>query len=724
MTEARGGGPAVQATQRALLLAVAVSILASAAAAVLVVSTVNDATAPGWWSALMVLSFGALLVGGSVSPLLGPRAGRRVAGAAAGVFAVTVLAYPPAALTEVHAGEGGTVPWLLTAVSAPALAVLVAGGGRWVAALLSLWLVVVVFSRVLLGGYSLTGLANDTQALLSAVTTCAVAAAALRAAADLDRSAERSAAAAVIEEGERARLSARSRAAAFVHDEVLAALRGVAEARPETEAAVLQQAARATATVSDRPRSADLVDRLGGLAAASGATLRVRRAPDAASCPPEVADAVAAATAQALENTRRHALGARSRIRVDLQPAGGEVEIVDDGPGFCPERVASDRLGIAVTILGVPGRIPGVEAAVVSAPGEGTRVRLRWSIPEPDAERRGVGGLSLRMRERLVGSLFVVTQTAVAIVATVQGGLDGPGAVSPAMLVVLLGMAALVGRTRGGITRPRALATVAALCGFVALGLTGVPAPVSYGSAWFVTAAAFVLVSLALRGRGDVALVGAGILLSFVVVDAIGRRADLPQMLGIGTRVATVVCLSVVFVSMLKRLRRSAAIQAEHRIVSARRAAWDAASHAELLAHLAEVESFARPLLERVGAAGRVTDDDRAEARAVEGRLRDGYRAGRLRGHGIADAAMRARLRGVDVVLLDDGGTTAPSEQWLPALADLVADRLAAAQRRIVVRVLPPGRADLAHIVTDGRLTVYPAAVSSAGAASIGVQGE
>lgn len=724
MTEAPGVGPAVRATQRALLLAVAVSILASAAAAVLVVSTVNEAAAPSWWSAVMIVAFAVLLAGGGISALLGPRVGRRVAGTAVAVFAATVLAYPAAGLAAVEAGQEGTIPWLLTAVSAPALAALVAGGWRWVASLLSLWLVVVVFSRFLLGGYSLTGLANDTQALLSAVTTCAVAAAALRAAVHVDRSAEQTAVAAVAEAEERARLSARSRAAAFVHDEVLAALRGVAEAQPETEAAVLQQAARATATVGDRPRSADLVDRLGTLAAATGAALHAERAPDAAPCPPEVADALVAAAAQALENTRRHAPGARSRVRVDLESTGGRIEITDDGPGFCPRRVATDRLGIAVTILGVPGRIPGMEAEVDSAPGEGTRVRLRWSVPEPFAEDPRVEGLSLRTRERLVGSLFLVTQTAVAAVAAVQGGLAGSGAVSLAMLGVLLGVAALVGRARGEITRTRAFAVVAALCGFVALGLTGIPAPITYGSAWFVTAAAFVLVSLALRGRGDAALTGAGILLSFLGIDAIGRVADLPQMLGIGTRVATVVCLSVVFVAMLKQLRRSAASQAERRIASARRAAWDAASHAELLAHLAEVESFARPLLERVVAAGRVADDDRAEARAVEGRLRDGYRAGRLHGHGIADAAMRARLRGVDVVLLDDGGTVGPSEAWLPALADLVRDRLSTARRRIVVRVLPPGRADLAHVVTDGRLTVYPAAVSPAGATSIGVQGE
>ncbi|MGR9763719.1 hypothetical protein ACUOG2_26430, partial [Escherichia coli] len=93
----------------------------------------------------------------------------------------------------------------------------------------------------------------------------------------------------------------------------------------------------------------------------------------------------------------------------------------------------------------------------------------------------------------------------------------------------------------------------------------------------------------------------------------------LQQMLGIGTRVTTMVGLSVVFVAVLRRLRGSAAAQAESRVESARRAAWDAASHAELVAHLTEVDEYARPLLERVVRAGAITDEDRRQARAVEG---------------------------------------------------------------------------------------------------------
>lgn len=725
MTEPVAADDAVEATRRALLLAVAVSILASAMIAVLVVSTVNEAAAPRWWSDGTIAAFGALAFAGAAGSILGSSVGRRLAGIAAVAFAAAVVVYPAAGLGVVATGQQGTVPWLLTAVSAPSLAILVVGGWRWTASFLIVWTIVVVLSRSLLGGYTLTGLANDTQALLSAVTTCAVADVALRTAVQVDRAAVRAEAAAVVETGERARLSARSRAAAFVHDEVLAALRGVAEWSPGTRDAVLRQAARATASVRAHPPALDLEARVAALAAQAGAGLETERRAGAAACSPEVADALVAATAQAVQNVRRHAPGAVCRVRIVVHATGGCIEVVDDGPGFSPERVDPDRLGLAATVLGVPAEIPGMRAEVDSAPGRGTRVRLNWTVDPPAPEPSGIDGWTLLTRERVVGAIFVVTQTAVGLVAAVHGGGAGPGAVSVVMLGVILSLTGVVGAARPRITRTAALVVVAILGGSIAFGLSAIPAPISYGSAWFVTAAAFVPVALALRDRGGVALIGGGILLGLLVVDAVGRRADLPQMLGIGTRVATMVALSVVFVAMLRRLRRSAAVQAERRVASARRAAWDAAAHAELVAYLTEVDTHARPLLERVGRGGEITAADRAEARAVEGRLRDGYRAGRLHGHGIPDAARQARLRGVDVVLLDDGGASGSAEEWVSGFAALVRERLAAAEHRVVVRVLPQGRSAHAHVVADGRLTVYPAAAApSAAASSIGVQGE
>lgn len=726
MTDTVAADAAQDATRRALLLAAAVSLLFSATVALLVVPMVNTAIAPRWWTTLVVTAFAALLAGGAVAGTLGARSALRFAFAGTVLLLGATLVYPFAAVLGAQEGQNGTVPWLLTAIAAPSLVALVTAGWRWAAVLIGAWVIVVVFSRSFPNGYALTGLANDTQALLAAVTTCVVADFALRTAAHVDRSAAHEAAAAVREAGERARLSARSRAAAFVHDEVLAALRGVADSITGTEDAVLRQAARATDTVRAQPPSDDPFTSVEELSRQAGAVLVIHRAPDAATCPPEVADALVAAASQALQNVRQHAPGAACRVRIDVDADGGLIEIADDGPGFRPEDVDTRRLGLAATVLGVPSEIPGVRAEVHSAPGEGTRVRLAWRVGGAAPEAAGTDGWGLRTRERIIGTLFLVTQTAVAAGAAAQSGDRGGGAVSLAMLMILVVLTSVLARARTAVSRTTAGVVVALLCGSVAFGLIGIPVPITYGSAWFVTAAAFVLVFLTLRDRGGHAAAGAGILLVLITLDAIARRADVAQVLGIGTRVATVVGLSVVFVEVLRRLRRSADAQAERRVASARRTAWDIAAHAELVAHLTEVERSARPLLERVVRAGAISEADRAEARAAEGRLRDAYRAGRLHGHGIADAAKEARLRGVDVVLLDDGGAADPAGAWMPGLADLVRERLSTAEHRVVVRVLPPGRAVLAHVVADGRLTSYPAGASagSAGSTSIGVHGE
>ncbi|MHA4915622.1 hypothetical protein, partial [Enterococcus faecium] len=79
---------------------------------------------------------------------------------------------------------------------------------------------------------------------------------------------------------------------------------------------------------------------------------------------------------------------------------------------------------------------------------------------------------TIRSRERLVGSIFVVTQTAVGLAAAVQAGIAGTGIVSLVMLALLLLLTAMVARAREGVSRLSALALVMFLSGCVALGIS------------------------------------------------------------------------------------------------------------------------------------------------------------------------------------------------------------------------------------------------------------
>jgi hypothetical protein len=88
--------------------------------------------------------------------------------------------------------------------------------------------------------------------------------------------------------------------------------------------------------------------------------------------------ALAAARDEALRNVERHAGTDRARVEMCL-PAPGVVEVVviDEGRGFEPGSGRGEHYGLRLSIEARMQRAGGT-ARVVSAPGRGTRVELRW----------------------------------------------------------------------------------------------------------------------------------------------------------------------------------------------------------------------------------------------------------------------------------------------------------------------------------------------------------
>lgn len=93
--------------------------------------------------------------------------------------------------------------------------------------------------------------------------------------------------------------------------------------------------------------------------------------------PVAVAQALAGATAEALENVARHA-GTRA-ARVDATRHGDRVtiRIADEGSGFEPARVPAGKFGLRESITGQLTRAGG-RAAIDSRPAEGTTITLVW----------------------------------------------------------------------------------------------------------------------------------------------------------------------------------------------------------------------------------------------------------------------------------------------------------------------------------------------------------
>ncbi|WP_261380114.1 ATP-binding protein [Rhodococcus rhodochrous] len=101
--------------------------------------------------------------------------------------------------------------------------------------------------------------------------------------------------------------------------------------------------------------------------------------------PADVIRAVAAALAEAVRNSVRHAgPGTQRAVHVDLGSGSVRVVVRDDGHGFDPAQVDPYRMGIRASIHGRMRSLAGGDSQITSGPG-GTTVTLFWRDP---AERR------------------------------------------------------------------------------------------------------------------------------------------------------------------------------------------------------------------------------------------------------------------------------------------------------------------------------------------------
>lgn len=97
------------------------------------------------------------------------------------------------------------------------------------------------------------------------------------------------------------------------------------------------------------------------------------------------AEQLAAAVAEALRNTRKHARASRALVTCDAFDGVATVIVSDDGVGFDVSGVRRGA-GLRESILGRLAR-EGGSAAVRSRPGHGTRVTLRLPLPDADVEQ-------------------------------------------------------------------------------------------------------------------------------------------------------------------------------------------------------------------------------------------------------------------------------------------------------------------------------------------------
>ncbi|MBH0775199.1 hypothetical protein IT779_02740 [Nocardia sp. NEAU-351] len=216
---------------------------------------------------------------------------------------------------------------------------------------------------------------------------------------------------------------------------------------------------------------------------------------------------------------------------------------------------------------------------------------------------------------------------------------------------------------------------------------------------WTAFASSYVLAVLVLRGRLVVAWLGvAGIA---VVITVLGFVAGLRGGVIAGSivPVATVAGVSVC-VAIMRPTQRSLRLLREEATLRAAAEATMAAENTERVRQLARLDRVARPILERIAEGTELTAVEREECRLLEAELRDGLRAPQLVSEELSSAARGARSRGVEVVLLDDGGFAAVPRWVRDRVVEAATRELDAANAgAVTIRVLPEGRRILATVL-------------------------
>ncbi|HVF54364.1 MAG TPA: PspC domain-containing protein [Actinomycetota bacterium] len=188
------------------------------------------------------------------------------------------------------------------------------------------------------------------------------------------------------ERRERIRSDERADMAAHLHDSVLQSLALIQRARDAREMATLARAQerelRAWLYTKRTPSDEDsIAGAIESLAAAVESTYRVRVEAIVVGDGPldDRAQAIVAATGEAITNAARHSGADSIAVFVEVRGDGVSAYVRDLGRGFKVDEISPDRVGIARSIRGRIERAGG-SASIVASPGDGTEVRLQLPL--------------------------------------------------------------------------------------------------------------------------------------------------------------------------------------------------------------------------------------------------------------------------------------------------------------------------------------------------------
>ena len=527
------------------------------------------------------------------------------------------------------------------------------------------------------------------------------------------------------------RARVRRRADNFIHDRILSVLKVIPT--ESTETAQLRAGAREALadldTAAAEPDESSV--RSSELLAALTRRLRAIGGDDVVisdsitkdlNLPQETAQALIDAAAEALRNSLTHAAGPdrgpimrTAALRSDAD--GVTITVSDDGRGFDPERAPISRHGVSGSIIARMRDAQG-QARIDSSPGAGTTVTLSWN-PRTTTATTGASPLSLAScLETPEARAIVVCIFMLYILTTlIEVRVDSYRRLAPViagLLAIGLAALALIKRWPGHrIPAREAALVVAAAGGANVLVLFQIDSAGWPGyAAWCLGAGAAVCCGLIARERPRQAW--AGLVLTIIVLGMwtldTGHNPIIILTLGAGQLFPLVIWHLTARLSVDITARTAASETAGAEIAAQRRAHRE--SEALMRQAMTSVRRRVEPLLTAIADGAPITAGMRARARMLEAELRDERRAPFFTGTRVIESARAARIRGIDVILLDDRGTSGGlTDDAREAIINRAARALDDARKgQVVIRLLPPRqRPRLLSIVTDNDILTLDA---------------
>jgi hypothetical protein len=176
-------------------------------------------------------------------------------------------------------------------------------------------------------------------------------------------------------------------------------------------------------------------------------------------------------------------------------------------------------------------------------------------------------------------------------------------------------------------------------------------------TSWYVSGLGALLAITAIRGQQAVSWIGTSVLALEVLIW--GGNGTLFNT-GLAGALSLVVAANTLSYA-LTRIDKETQTYLDKAIEIEAKTAIETATRDERSRRLTETLQISYPLLQKIS-KGQIDEDSRQEAKLLEAELRDGIRGRELIDDRLKVAIRAARLRGVEVVVLDEGGLKSLTE--------------------------------------------------------------